>query len=484
MIKDASYWAEQIKEGNISPLELLDLTKKKYDADQYNAIVTYDYEAAQEKLKNWKYQGRLFDGLPIATKALGQDIKGHLATAASRLLRNHRANTTDNFVSSLEGVGFIPFGQTNSPEFGFKNITDSKLYGDCLNVWNKNYYSGGSSGGAATAVASGLVPLASASDGGGSIRIPASWSSLIGLKPSRGRIITGPAGYRGWQGASVNLAETISVRDTARFLLATQASQEANPFSRAHLFSAESLLNLKNPGKLRIAFTSQSPVDTPVTDDAKKALNKTVKFLEEMGHEVYEVDYPLDARPLIEDYYMMNAAETFTMFTNMGADAQTVYDECELMTYVLYEYGRNVSIPDYSNSFNSWDQATNIFMEKIFSNFDLFLTPTTASTASKIGEELISDDIYERMENISQASLVEQKEVTSLMFEKSLEKTPYPFVVNLTGQAAISLPVYLSEFGLPLGVQFMGPKDSELLLLLLAKQFEDQGRLILPDYYK
>ncbi|WP_316146598.1 amidase family protein, partial [Listeria monocytogenes] len=139
--------------------------------------------------------------------------KGLPDTASSQLFSENVASEDDNYVKGLLEAGFTPFGQTNSPEFGFKNISDSKLYGDTRNVWNEAYYSGGSSGGAASAVASGMFAIAGASDGGGSIRIPASFSGLIGLKMTRGRMPQGPDSYRGWQGASISGALTVSVRD-------------------------------------------------------------------------------------------------------------------------------------------------------------------------------------------------------------------------------------------------------------------------------
>lgn len=484
MLKDASYWAEQVKNKEVSPLELLDATLEKYKSDDLNAIVEYDYELAKECLNEWEYQGRLFDGVPIPLKCLGQDYKGMSATGASKLLAGNKAQITDNFVQTVLQAGFIPFGKTNSPEFGFKNITDSELYGDCLNAWDKSRYSGGSSGGAASAVASGLAPLAGASDGGGSIRIPASWSGLIGLKPTRGRTAKGPGGYRGWQGASIDFAETISVRDTARFLAATQVLQEENPYP-APLLDEKGLLNLTSPQKrLKIAYSIGSPVGTKISEEAQDAVLQTVKYLEELGHYVEQVDYPVNGRALIEDYYLMNASETFAMFEAGGASSQIIKEYTELMTYTLYEFGRNVPVSDYINSLNTWEKANHEFNIKIFNNFDLFLTPTTATVAPKTTMERESSETRQKMENITEFDFTEQKKIVSDMFERSLELSPYPFVVNLTGQAAISLPTYVSPDGLPLGVQFMGPKNSEILLLSIAKELEDAGKFILPDYYK
>ena len=242
-IKDATYWAEQLKSGNLSAKALLEMTNDKIQKlnPRYNAIVAYDLEKAKADLALTS-QG-FFAGLPFALKMLGQTHKGLPDTASSQLFSENVASEDDNYVKGLLEAGFTPFGQTNSPEFGFKNISDSKLYGDTRNVWNEAYYSGGSSGGAASAVASGMFAIAGASDGGGSIRIPASFSGLIGLKMTRGRMPQGPDSYRGWQGASISGALTVSVRDTARFVLEMQTLQEAAPY-QAKLLDEKELIAL------------------------------------------------------------------------------------------------------------------------------------------------------------------------------------------------------------------------------------------------
>ena len=242
-IKDATYWAEQLKSRNLSAKELLEMTKQKIDQlnPLYNAIVAEDLAVAKEDLA-LTGQG-FFAGLPFALKMLGQTHKGLPDTASSQLFSENVASEDDNYVKALIRAGLTPYGQTNSPEFGFKNISDSKLYGDTRNVWNSDYYSGGSSGGAASAVASGMFAIAGASDGGGSIRIPASFSGLIGLKMTRGRMPQGPGSYRGWQGASISGALTVSVRDTARFILEMQTLQEAAPY-QARLLDEKELLEV------------------------------------------------------------------------------------------------------------------------------------------------------------------------------------------------------------------------------------------------
>ncbi|MDR3241077.1 MAG: amidase [Lactobacillaceae bacterium] len=479
-MQDATYWAKQIAEQKISALELLDLTVKKVEKlnPALNVVVELDVELAKKYLETKQPTQGLFEGVPLALKMLGQDIAGMGSTASSRLFAGAVAKQDDNFGRAIKAAGFIPLAKTNSPEFGFKNITDSALYGDTHNVWNHEYYPGGSSGGAASAVASGMFPLATGGDGGGSIRIPASWSGLIGLKPTRGRTPKGPNGWRGWQGAAVDFGLTVSVRDTARLLAALQTVQEENPFGQSELLSSQKLLNIGEPRKkFKIAFTTQTSVQgIEISADAIQAVRQTALFLEEMGHEVEEVSYPFDATNLIQTYYQMNGAETAAMYQQMKFAGPVDDAKLELMTRALLEYGQNVSAADYIKSLADWDETTVIFQQKIFNEYDIFLTPTTAKTAIKIGEPMQDEATLNKMAHLTQYSAPEQKEIIWDMFYRSLSYSPYPFVVNLTGQAAISLPVYLSEQGLPLGVMAHGSKGSEIQLLELAYQLEAHGQ--------
>ncbi len=231
-MKDGLYWVQQLKEQKVSRTELLkDIEKKVQKLNpKINGFVTFDSQEAEATYQKNKQQDTLFAGLPFPLKMLGQEKAGWSATAGSQLFKNSTATTTSNFVKQAETIGLMPLGQTNAPEFGFKNITDPALYGPARNPWNLEHSPGGSSGGAAAVVASGIVPIAGASDGGGSIRIPASFSGLIGLKPSRGSMPVGPEGWRGWQGASIDFALTISMRDTKALFYGLRGSHSGAPY--------------------------------------------------------------------------------------------------------------------------------------------------------------------------------------------------------------------------------------------------------------
>ena len=488
MIKDATYFIGQLHTNQITPEQLLIATQKKINKinPNYNAVIAHDIALAQKDINKTK-QG-YFAGLPFPLKMLGQVHAGLGATACSRLFKDNLSDTDDNYVTTLLTAGLTPFGQTNSPEFGFKNITDSSLYGDTLNVWNSAYYSGGSSGGAASAVAAGIFPMAGASDGGGSIRIPASFSGLIGLKVTRGLMPQGPDTYRGWQGASTSGALTVSVRDTAHFLAEMQLMQEADPY-QSQLLDKQSLHHITEIDRpLNIAFSYESPISgIKISDTAKAALRKTIDFLKAQGHQLTEVEFPLDARALIQSYYQMNAAETFAMLNpwEKQQEKKITNEDVEPLTYALLETGRQVDAASYIQALNLWDNACAIFDDKLFKDFELFLTPTTAKTAPKIGEKLIDDNLISQLKTCEQYALKQQLDLIETAFESSLAYTPYSFISNLTGQPALSLPVYLDNTtNLPQGVQIWGPKHSEIIMLRLALQFENHEQFILPEAYR
>lgn len=434
-IKDATYWSEQIRKGETTPIELLLVAEKKIEKlnPQYNALVAYDINQAKNDLS--KTQNGYFAGLPFPLKMLGQDHANLPATACSKLFKDNIAHSDDNYVKAVLAAGLTPFGQTNAPEFGFKNISDAALYGNTRNVWNSAYYSGGSSGGAAT---SGAL--------------------------------------------------TISVRDTASFLAEMQRQQETDPY-QAPLLDQNTLHHLTASDKpLNIAFSTATPIaGIDISETAKTALQKTVDFLKAQGHQLTEIAFPLDARPLIQTYYQMNAAETYTMLkpweTAQGRKIRL--DDVEPLTYALLETGRKADAASYVQALNAWDGACATFDDKVFKHYDFLLTPTTAKTAPKIGETFITPELLEKMVDISRYDFSEQIDIIEQAFETFLTFSPYTFISNLTGQPTLSLPVYLeTETNLPQGIQLWGRKNSEILMLQLALQFENHHQLVLPDFYR
>ncbi|MGM0124552.1 amidase [Enterococcus sp. AZ194] len=449
---------------------------------ELNAFVEWQPDEAKKQSESQVGTGPFF-GLPIPLKMLGQDKKGWRSTSGSRLFTETVATTTDNFVKKLEQAGLTPLGKTNAPEFGFKNISDPVIYGPARNPWSLAHSPGGSSGGAAAAVASGLFPIAGASDGGGSIRIPASFSGLIGLKPTRGSMPVGPNGWRGWQGASIDFALTVSMRDTEALFYQLRGSTKSAPYQAPQEEWQQH--KAANKKQLKIAFLTESPVGTSVSAEAIQAVQKAVKVLEDGGHEVTQIPYPVDGRQLIDSYYLMNGAETAAMFEGIqtGLKRSLTYEDMEPMTWAIYQYGLHLPASQYVRALQLWDQAADT-MEQLFTEYDLFLTPTTANTAPKIDEELQNDRIRTDLANAERLSVNRLGDLVYEMFEKSLAITPYTQLANLTGQPAISLPTFVTGEGLPIGIQFMASKGREDLLLQVGQLFERENKFILPVSYR
>ena len=473
-------WARRIRAGEVSRQELIETALAEIDRQnpQLNAVITTRREKALAEAAAQKDTGQPFLGVPLLLKGLGQQLQGEPSTSGSKLLTTNVASQTSFFVRALQHAGFIIIGQTNFPEFGFKNITDAKLYGPARNPWNLDYQPGGSSGGAGAAVAAGLVPIAAGSDGGGSIRIPSSWSGTIGLKPTRGRVPVGPSDWRSWQGAAIDFALTRSIADTAALLDSLQTLQPAavfqTPLERSGFFAQ--LDQPVHPGV--IGFTTESPVGTPVSPEAVQAVQDAVTFLREQGFAVEEIHNPIDGVALMESYYTMNAGETAAFMTELeaGLGRELTADDMELLTWALYQTGKHTSAADYSLALSKWDQAA-WQMAQLHATYLIMLTPTTAWPAPKVGDPLVSASDAAKMEEITTMRPAAQKQLIYDQWLPALTRSPFTQQANLTGEPAISLPTAVTATGLPLGIQFNAAKGQELILLRLGALFERAGKL-------
>ncbi len=477
--QDALAMAEGIKAGQVSARELVEDAIARIERlnPSLQAVVDKQYEEALARATAGSFVDKVFGGVPILLKDLGQHQAGHLSTAGSRLFANYRPSQTDAFVQRLEALGFIVLGRTNTPEFGFKNISDSSLHGPVNLPRDPRRNAGGSSGGAAAAVAAGLVPLAAASDGGGSIRIPASFNGLIGLKPSRGRMPVGPSSYRGWQGASVHFAITRSIRDTQALLQGMQVCQLESPFPLPTLSDAALSAKLDRP--LKIAYYLKSPIGSPVSADAQQAVLEAVEQLKKMGHQLVELPaFPIDGIEVVRSYYLMNSVETAQMFDEMEASlgrAMTLED-MEIMTWAIYQSGQTIPAKLYSKTLQDWDRFS-AQMAAFHREYDLLLTPTVADVAPPHGQFELDPGLLADLANMAAFSMQDQQELIWQMFADSLAWTPFTIFANLTGQPAISLPTYQTAAVLPIGIQLSAAKGREDLLLALSRQLERQNFL-------
>ncbi|MCD2255430.1 amidase [Agrilactobacillus fermenti] len=472
--------AQLIRQNKISLTELLADTEAKIKSlnPQLNAVTYTRFAAARQEAMHLSDTGQPFFGVPLLLKGLGQNLKGTPNTMGSKLLAHQIAAQTDHFVRRLQALGFIIVGQTNTPEFGFKNITDPRLYGPSHNPWQLGHTPGGSSGGAASALASGMVPLVTGSDGGGSIRIPAAFSGLIGLKPTRGRVPVGPGEYRSWQGAAINFALTTNIADTAALLQGLQTLQAAAPF-QTPLIPTAAFQNLTSTHTIKtIAYTTESPVGTPVSAVAQTAVMQAVTFLRQQGFRVVEAQPELDGQALMRSYFTMNAGETAAMIAALEKQHQraVIANDIEPISWAIYQAGRHTTAAEYSSALNLWDQASQV-MADFMSNYDLYLTPTTAWPAPEIKTPLQSPLLQTQIAHVQDLAPQEQKNLIYDLFYESLVYSPFTQLANLTGQPAISLPTALDDkASLPLGIQFMARKGAEIELLQIGRLFESQNQ--------
>ncbi|TCD45721.1 amidase [Streptococcus sp. X16XC17] len=477
MWKDATEMAEAIRDKQVSPRELVEDAIEKIEAEnpRLDALVSKRYEEALWCAESGNFAGKSFGGVPILIKDLGQTQASQPSTFGSRLFAKNKASQTDNYVKRLQELGFIILGRTNTPEFGFKNISDSSLHGPVNLPADISRNAGGSSGGAAAAVASGMVPIAGASDGGGSIRIPASFNGLIGLKPTRGRLPAGPGPYRGWQGASCHFALTKSVRDTRNLLMGMQTCQLESPFPLPLLDEDQLTSSLKKT--LKIAFSTESPIGSLVSEDAREAVYRLVKQLEVLGHEVVELTrQPLDGIEAMKSYYIMNSVETAQMFDEIeaGFARDMKPKDMEIMTWAIFRSGQSIPAKVYSKVLQDWDRYS-AQMALFHESYDLLLTPTVADIAPLHGQFDLKETLKDKLLHMDQFSMNEQQDLIWEMFAESLAWTPFTQQANLTGQPSISLPTYQTAAGFPIGVQLTAAKGREDLLLQVAQQLKENG---------
>lgn len=474
---DALGLSELIRRKKAHPKELVEFSAKKIETlnPKLNAVVQQTIEQARSLAASGKSPKGPFFGVPILLKDIIHEVKGERITSGSKAYRKYIAESDTEFVSRFRKAGFIFMGTTNVPEFALMGITEPKLHGPTRNPWDLERTPGGSSGGSAAAVASGMVSVATASDGGGSIRIPAAYCGLFGLKPSRGRVPVYPLG-RVWQGASADHVLTKSVRDSAAILDLVCGITQAEAFNLEKPKATFLSETRKAPGKLRIAYSFQSPIGTGVNADHSEAVLETAKLLKSLGHKVEEATPKIDGKKLAKAYIMMYfgevAAEIQKLETVLGRKARM--GDVESTTWILGLLGRSVGAGEFVSAIRYWDQAA-FRTEEFHREYDVYLTPATAEPPAKIGE--LAPKFYEEiaMQIIGRAGLGKLLLATGMvdqLLEKNLSRTPFTQLANLTGQPSMSVPLSRTRFGLPIGMMFTGARGREDILIRLASQLE------------
>jgi Asp-tRNA(Asn)/Glu-tRNA(Gln) amidotransferase A subunit family amidase len=453
---DALALAERVRKGDVTPRELLELAIARVEArnPQFNAVVICMFEEARRGVENGLPEGPL-RGVPFLIKDLHAACAGVRMTNGSRLFEDFIPERDSELVARYRKAGLVLFGKSASPEFGITTSTESVLFGPTRNPWRTTHSAGGSSGGAAAAVAAGIVPAAHASDGGGSIRIPASCCGLFGLKPTRARNPVGPLVGEGWSGMSGAHAITRSVRDSAALLDATQGPDLGAPYwapppQRPFLEEVRA-----DPGRLRIALQLDSFNGAPVHADCAEAARDAAALCIALGHEVEEARLEIDAAAFGSATQVVIAANLWAELTDRASalGRELTADDVEPGTYVLAETARNVDASEYARSIVGL-HAVGRQVARFLEPYDVILTPTLATPPLELGRlALTNTDIEQLMRDITAT-------------------VGFTQVFNAAGNPAMSVPLHWNADGLPIGVQFAARFGDEATLLRLAGQLE------------
>jgi amidase len=474
---DALGLAELVRKKEVKTEELYEEAISRIERinPKINAVIFKMFDIARDIVKG-KLPDGPFAGVPFLLKDLLTSYAGVPLTMGSKAYRNYIPAQDSELMKRYKATGVVILGKTNTPEFGLMGITEPELHGPTRNPWNLNVTPGGSSGGSAAAVASGMVPFASGGDGGGSIRIPASYCGLFGMKPSRGRNPTGPEYGQIWQGAAVEHVLTRSVRDSAAMMDAVNGPDAGAPYiipkpERPYLEEST-----REPGPLKIAFTKKSPLNTGVHPECQKAVENAAALLTGLGHHVDEAEPLIDGIALAKSYFTMYygeiAADIEDLKNVLGRKPKP--SDVEGPTWALKLLGDAFTAGEFVHAIRQWNTFARQ-MGLFYQKYDLYLTPTTAFPPVRIGE-LKPKPIEERLMKITNTfnlgKLIRLSGIADKLAIESLAKTPYTQLANVTGLPAMSMPLHWTADGLPCGVQFIAPFGDEATLFRLAGQLE------------
>ena len=398
-----------------------------------------------------------FYGVPFAIKELTIAAAGVRSDMGSRLTAGFTPQADSTLMARFRNAGLVLVATTQTPEVGYNPTTEPLLHGPVRNPWGLHLSAGGSSGGSGAAVAAGMMPLAHANDGGGSIRIPAACNGLVGLKPTRDRIPTGPGSSDPLCGLAVDFAVTRSVRDCAALLDAVAGPDPGAPSVSIPPAKPWRTLIERPPERLRIAFTTRAPSGASADAECVEATLNTARLLEQLGHEVSPDAPVFDWDEFLNAVHVIWCAATAAALDGVAHGLGRVPgpDNLEAVTWACYQDGRRRSAADLLGAL-AFQNLLSRSVAPFFERYDVLLTPTLARVAAPLGE---------LDQNRAGLSAIEW---TRQVFSYC----PFTPLCNSTGQPAISLPLHVSTAGIPVGVQFIGRFGDETLLLRLARQLE------------
>ena len=473
---DAVGLAALVANKDVTAEELLDVAIARAEAvnPALNGLIIPLYEQARDRAR-LALDGPLA-GVPMLVKDLFQDMAGAPHYQGNKALKaaGFVAKEDAILVQRWKKAGLVPFGRTNTPEFGAKGITEPDAWGAARNPWNTEHTPGGSSGGSAAMVAAGVVPLAGANDGGGSIRIPAACCGLFGLKPGRGRTPWGPLFTDPMHGMAVNHVVTRTVRDSAMVLDHTQGPEVGSLFhikppKCAYMKELEAA-----PGKRRIGYSTTSPIGTPVDPEAVKAVEHAAQLLRDLGHEVEEAVPQLDMMQMSMDWLQVWFAQCAHTVDGVRKETGCGDDGFELDTLGMAAFGRALRADQYVACQDRWQQYM-IALDTFLDRYDFWMSPTLAMPPAAIGAMAtpkLQQQALKMVLKVGAEKLVMKTGLIEKMARENLKYTPFTQLANVTGVPAMSVPLHWCENGLPLGVQFTAGHGQEDKLLRLAVQLE------------
>jgi amidase len=448
--------AEMVRRREASPGELLDEAIARAEAlnPRLNFLTQRHYDYARQAIARGLPDGP-FSGVPWLLKDLNTFLAGEVTGQGSRYYAGNRPTVTSELVRRYERAGLVIFGKTASPEFGLTPTTESKANGRTRNPWNPERTAGGSSGGAASAVAAGVLPAAHATDGGGSIRIPASCCGLFGLKPSRGRMPMGPARTEGWGGMSTPHVVSWSVRDSAALLDATHGLEPGSRYG-APTPERPFLQDVgRPPGNLRIALNVVSPSGSPVDPECAEAARQAARLCESLGHQVTEAAPKLDAAAIgrASSVIVRASVASDLRAREAATGVKPSPDVLEAMTWSMLEQGEKLTAMEFVRANEALQQAA-VQVALFMADYDVILSPTLGQPPIPLG--------------VLDPSPADFK----AWYEAVQRFSPFTALQNQTGQPSMSVPLAMSKAGLPIGVMFSGRYGDEGLLFRLAGQLE------------
>ncbi len=445
--------ADLVRRGTVTPTQLLEAAIERVEARNpaLNAVVMPLYDHARRAIADGLPDGPL-RGVPFLVKDLTAVVAGVPMTRGSRFFADSPPATADSeHVMRLKRAGLVIFGRTNTCELGLSLTCEPQLYGPTRNPWDPTRISGGSSGGAAAAVGSRMVPMAHASDGFGSIRAPAACCGVVGLKPTRGRNTFAPYTGEGLAGLSTEHAVTTSVRDSATLLDATAGPGAGDPYAAPA--AGPFLRQVGAPGPpLRIAWTAAAPNGAPVEEARLRALADAVRLCAELGHRVAQADPAIDGAAVVPTFVTIAAANTVVNLASHPSGRPPRPDEVEKVTWAMGKMGEAVTAADYVRATQTAHRLGRQ-MAAFHADYDVLLTPALATAPVKLGWlDMMMDDVHEYWRRVFTFS-------------------PFTVWFNLTGQPAMALPFSSAE-GLPVAIQLVARVGDEATIFRLASQLE------------